>query len=105
MSGRADDAEDVRLVAEVVAGSEEALAALYDRHASGVYAIGLRLTGDRQLAEEIVQESFLALWNRAEQFDAGAGSLRAWLQTIARNRSAPTPSRKPERSRNGSVTR
>jgi RNA polymerase sigma-70 factor (ECF subfamily) len=83
---RTDPNEDARLVAEVVAGSEVALEALYDRHAGAVYAVACRLTTDRQIAEDVVQESFLALWNRAEQFDPGLGSLAAWLLTIARNR-------------------
>ena len=74
------------LVREVAAGSESALAALYDRHVDGVFAAAIRLTPDRQVAEEVVQETFLALWNRAELFNPGAGSLAAWLHTIARNR-------------------
>jgi RNA polymerase sigma-70 factor (ECF subfamily) len=44
------------------------------------------LTSDRQVAEEVVQETFLALWNRAESYDPAVGSLAAWLHTIARNR-------------------
>lgn len=80
---REDDAELVRAVA---AGSEDALAALYDRHAPGVHATATRLTDDRQIAEEVVQETFLALWNRAELFNSASGSLAAWLHTIARNR-------------------
>ncbi len=67
-------------------GSEEALAALYDRHVDGVHAVALRSPGDRQLAEEVVQETFLALWNRAELFDPSLASLATWLRTIARNR-------------------
>lgn len=78
--------DDVSLVAAVVAGSEDALAALYDRHVDAIHAAAFRLTGDRQLAEDIVQEVFLALWNRAERFDPAAGSLSAWLGAIARNR-------------------
>jgi len=83
---RTDPIEDARLVAEVVKGSEDAFAALYDLHAGAVYAAASRLTSDRQLAEDVVQETFLALWNRAEQFDPKLGSLAAWLLTIARNR-------------------
>jgi RNA polymerase sigma-70 factor (ECF subfamily) len=83
---RTDPIEDARLVAEVVTGSEDAFAALYDRHAGAVYAAAARLTPDRQLAEDVVQETFLALWNRAEQFEPTLGSLAAWLLTIARNR-------------------
>ena len=70
----------------VVAGSHAALAELYDRHAAAVFRASFRLLGQRLEAEEVVQETFLALWNRAEQFDPGLGSLRAWLMTIARNR-------------------
>src|SRR5438093_7386201 len=79
-------AEDVALVREVAAGSQTALSLLYDRHAEAVYVAACRLTNDRQVAEEVVQETFLALWNRAELFDPHAGSLAAWLHTIARNR-------------------
>src|SRR5216110_525853 len=78
--------DDVGLVRAVATGSQDALAALYDRHAGAVYAVASRLTNDRQLAEEVVQETFLALWNRAELFDPKVGSLAAWLHTIARNR-------------------
>ncbi len=78
--------DDAALVHEVVAGSHDALAELYDRHADGVFAAACRMTSDRGLAEEVVQETFLALWNRAESFDAARGSLSAWLHTIARNR-------------------
>jgi RNA polymerase sigma-70 factor, ECF subfamily len=78
-----DDAALVRLVA---AGSESALGDLYDRYVDAVYAAASRLTSDRQVAEEVVQETFLALWNRAELFDPKLGSLAAWLHTIARNR-------------------
>jgi len=78
--------DDAALVLEVAAGSEGALAMLYDRHADAIYAAACRLTSDRQVAEEVVQETFLALWNRAELFDPASGSLAAWLYTIARNR-------------------
>ena len=74
------------LVRAVASGSEEALATLYDRHVDGIHAAALRLTNDRQLAEEVVQETFLALWNRAELFDPAVASLATWLRTIARNR-------------------
>jgi RNA polymerase sigma-70 factor (ECF subfamily) len=77
---------DATLVRAVAAGSHDALAALYDRHADAVFASASRLTSDRGMAEEVVQETFLALWDRAEMFDPTLGSLPAWLHTIARNR-------------------
>ena len=86
MAGDRPLAEDAALVREVAAGSQSALGDLYDRYVDAVYAAANRLTSDRHIAEEVVQETFLALWNRAELFDPKIGSLAAWLHTIARNR-------------------
>ena len=83
---RGGDADEAALVRAVASGSEEALAALYDRHVDGIHAVAIRLTGDRGIAEEVVQETFLALWNRAELFDPALASLGTWLRSIARNR-------------------
>ncbi len=87
MGAGQDPSLDAELVRQLAGGSEQALADLYDRHVDAVYAAAIRLIGDRQTAEEVVQEVFLALWNRAELFDPVQGSLTAWLLTIARNRS------------------
>jgi RNA polymerase sigma-70 factor (ECF subfamily) len=86
MTGARATLDDAALVHEVATGSQDALAELYDRHASAVFAAACRLTTDRQMAEEVVQETFLAVWNRAELFNPATGSLAAWLHTIARNR-------------------
>jgi RNA polymerase sigma-70 factor, ECF subfamily len=80
------DGEDVVLVRQVAQGSEGALASLYDRHAAAVYRLALSVNRDRGVAEEVVQETFLALWNRAELFDPALGSPVSWLLAIARNR-------------------
>ncbi len=82
-SGRPDD---VALVRSVAGGSYDALADLYDRHGAAIFAVASRLTSDRGIAEEVVQDTFLALWDRATTFDPATGSLSAWLHTIARNR-------------------
>lgn len=86
MAGDRPMVDDAALVREVAAGSQSALGDLYDRYVDAVYAAANRLTSDRHIAEEVVQETFLALWNRAELFDPRIGSLAAWLHTIARNR-------------------
>ena len=77
---------DTVLVRELVRGSEAALSTLYDRYGEAIFASAYRLTADRGIAEEVVQETFLTLWNRAELFDPTAGSLPAWLHAIGRNR-------------------
>jgi RNA polymerase sigma-70 factor (ECF subfamily) len=78
--------DDAALVRELVRGSERALSVLYDRYGETIFASAYRLTADRGIAEEVVQETFLTLWNRAELFDPTAGSLPAWLHAIGRNR-------------------
>lgn len=65
---------------------EGALAQLYDRFGHAVYALALRITGDTGAAEEISLDSFLQLWQHADQFDGSQGSLLNWLLTIARSR-------------------
>jgi len=84
--GRGAPSDDVALVRELVRGSEPALSTLYDRYGDAIFAAAYRLTADRGIAEEVVQETFLTLWNRAELFDPAAGSLPAWLHAIGRNR-------------------
>jgi RNA polymerase sigma-70 factor (ECF subfamily) len=81
-----DPESDANLVRQLIEGSQKALASLYDRHAQTVFAAAMGTSRDRWIAEEVVQETFLTLWNRAERFDPSRGALRAWLLTIARNR-------------------
>jgi RNA polymerase sigma-70 factor, ECF subfamily len=83
LSERSDEA----LVQELVQGSEPALRELYRRHADTLFRAAVLRLGDRQLAEEVLQDTYLALWNRAELFDPRQGSLLGWLSVIARNRS------------------
>ena len=81
-----DPGSDTRLMCQMIGGSEDALAVLYDRYADAVFSAAMRANRDRWIAAEVVQETFLALWNRAEQFDPSRGTLPGWLATIARNR-------------------
>ncbi len=81
-----DGRSDAELVAFLVEGDEAALAELYDRHADSLFRAALMRLGDRGLAEEVLQDTYLALWNRAELFDGSQGSVIGWLSTIARNR-------------------
>lgn len=70
---------DATLVAEVGRSSEVALAELYQRHAGAVLALARRVLGDRDRAEEVVQEVFLRLWTAPGKFDPARGSLRSYL--------------------------
>lgn len=64
---------------------EAALRTVYREHAPELFRLALRSLGDRGLAEEVVQETFVRAWKNRERFDAGRGSLRTWLFSIARN--------------------
>jgi RNA polymerase sigma-70 factor, ECF subfamily len=75
---------DEVLVARIGAGDMAAFSLLYDRYAPAVYALAAHLLNPRE-AEEIVQEVFLRLWQRADQFDAGRGSFRTWFMAVARH--------------------
>jgi RNA polymerase sigma-70 factor (ECF subfamily) len=81
-----DRDSDAILMRAVIGGSQDALAGLYDRHSRAVFGAALRTSRDQSIAAEVVQETFLALWNRAELYDPARGSLPSWLLTIARNR-------------------
>ena len=78
---------DLSLVASVRARDESAMATLYDRYSSLVYAVALRVLGDTGAAEDTLQEIFLQLWRKPAAFDSARGSMGAWLSVIARNRS------------------
>jgi RNA polymerase sigma-70 factor, ECF subfamily len=82
-----EERPDADLLALVVVREQGALAALYDRYGARVFALALRLLGDRQAAEEVVQDVFLRIWQRADTFQPGASSVLAWLLAITRNRS------------------
>jgi RNA polymerase sigma-70 factor, ECF subfamily len=56
---------------------------LYRRYSPRLYGLGLRLTGDSGMAEELVQETFLRLWRGAQRFDPERGSVRNYIFTIA----------------------
>jgi RNA polymerase sigma-70 factor (ECF subfamily) len=73
------------LVERVSRGDASAFEAIYDRYAREVYAFAVHAVG-RNDAEEIVQDVFFRLWQRAGQFDSARGSFAAWFMTIARHR-------------------
>jgi RNA polymerase sigma-70 factor, ECF subfamily len=81
----AADAPDAELMAAVAGGDRgEPLRILYRRYAGRVYGLGMQLLGDRGLAEELVQETFVRVWRNAARYDQDRGSVPTFLFTIAR---------------------
>jgi RNA polymerase sigma-70 factor (ECF subfamily) len=77
---------DSVLVARIVAGDEEALTEVWQRHGPVVFGHARRLTRDASIAEDIAQEVFVAFWTNPDRFDPERGSLRAYLGVHARRR-------------------
>jgi RNA polymerase sigma-70 factor (ECF subfamily) len=73
------EADDVALVIAVARYNADALAEAYRRHAGAVFALAQRMLWERGVAEEMVQEVFLRLWEQPERFDRSRGSLRSFL--------------------------
>lgn len=81
------DAVDVDTVAGIARGDGAALAAAYEKHSHAVFEVARGVLGQRLLAEEVVQDVFVTLWNKPERYDGNRGSLRAFLVTVAHGRS------------------
>lgn len=77
---------DTAMLSAIRSGDEGAMAQLYDRYSSVVYAVALRVLADTAAAEDVLQEVFMQLWRTPGSFDASRGSLGPWLAVIARNR-------------------
>lgn len=79
-------ADDGALAERIRSGDRDALGQLYDRYASVSLAVALRVVGDREQAEDLVHDAFMAVWQKIARYDAARGPLRSWLLTIVRNR-------------------
>jgi RNA polymerase sigma factor (sigma-70 family) len=88
---------DAAAMARVAGGDAVALKELYDRYGKVVYSFAYRLTGDATLAEECVQDVFVALWRRAADFDPTRAKLTTWLFVVARNRAVDLGQQKARR--------
>ncbi len=80
-------ASDAQLVVAIGRFRHDALSEVYRRHAPASFGLARRIVGDGALAEEVVQEVFLRLWNQPDRFDAARGSLRTYLLTQTHGRS------------------
>ena len=64
---------------------EGAISTLYDRYSRTVFGVGIKILGDRSLAEELVQEVFLKVWRSSGTFDSARGSFSTWLYRVTRS--------------------
>jgi RNA polymerase sigma-70 factor, ECF subfamily len=80
------EARDEELLERIVAGDQDAVAALYDRHSRMLFGLICRVLRDRSEAEDVLQEVFFSVWSKAASYDSAIGVPAAWLVRLTRNR-------------------
>ncbi len=78
--------DDVSLIRLITEGQSAALAALYDRYGRLVFSLAFQVTNDAGVAEEITQEVFLQVWNKAATYQAEQGKVTTWITSVTRHR-------------------
>jgi RNA polymerase sigma-70 factor (ECF subfamily) len=78
---------DQQLIDQVKQGDKTAFKEIYARFSQVVYNLALRMLRDKEDAEEVVQEIFLQVWNKAYSYDSERGAVSTWILNIARSRS------------------
>jgi RNA polymerase sigma-70 factor (ECF subfamily) len=77
---------DEELMTLVQAGDADAFEVVYDRHCDAAFSLAYRMCGRRATAEDVLQETFLALWRTGARYDRTRGSVRNWILRIVHNR-------------------
>ena len=90
--------EDSELTSLVASGDQQALAALYDRHASRVFSLALTLLGDYHDAEEVTQDVIMSVWQNSGTYDPLRARFSTWIAHIAHNRAVDELRRRRRRA-------
>lgn len=87
MERNSDPSPDQELIALVKKRDKAAFRQVYSRFSQIVFNLAYRILKDREEAEEVVQEIFLQIWNKADSYDSDRGALSTWIINISRNKS------------------
>ena len=92
-----DVPDDEGLIRLIAGGQPAALSLLYDRYGRLVFSLAFQVTSDAAVAEEITQEVFLQIWNKANTYQAAQGKVTTWITSVARHRAIDSLRRKGAR--------
>src|SRR6266567_7000710 len=81
-----DEFSDEALLKAIACGKVEAMDQLYYRYNRILYSLAYRIVADHQVAEDLIQDSFLAIWRRANSYSPQSGAARSWLVSIVHHR-------------------
>ncbi|MCP3764918.1 sigma-70 family RNA polymerase sigma factor [Domibacillus sp. A3M-37] len=90
--------QDYELYRRVKQSDKYALELLYERYEKLLFSFAFRMTGRRDLSEEIVQEVFIKVWTKPDLYDESKGKFSSWLLTVTRNSSIDHMRRKNEQT-------
>jgi RNA polymerase sigma factor (sigma-70 family) len=88
---------DHGLLALVARGDRDAFARLYDQYSEAAYSLAVRIVRDRDLAADVVQDAFLAVWKQAARFDARRGQPSTWILTLTHHKAVDIVRREDRR--------
>jgi RNA polymerase sigma-70 factor, ECF subfamily len=95
--GRVEHLSEHGLLALIGRGDREAFARLYDLYGPAAYSLAVRIVRDRELAADVVQNVFLAVWTGATQFDPGRGQPSTWIMTMTHHKAVDMVRREQRR--------
>jgi len=99
-----DGLNDDTLIQAVASGQEWAIEALYQRYSGSLYSLAYRMVADHQVAEDLLQEAFVAVWRRATSYSSQSGAVHTWLLSIVHHRAIDYVRSLRRRAALGSVT-
>src|SRR5437660_12912861 len=81
-----NELSDEALIKAIAGGAVWAMEPLYQRYSRILYSLAYRMVADHQIAEDLLQEAFLAVWRRAISYSPQSASVRSWLISIVHHR-------------------